>query len=60
MLTPLTNSVVVGLVDEAAFVASGATTGVDIGLDVAVEPSFLVVDPVDVSLEKVTTAAGEV
>lgn len=60
MLTPLTNSVLVGLVDEAAVEATGATTVVDIGLDVAVEPSLLVVDIVNVSLENVTTAAGEV
>ena len=58
MLTPLTNSVLVGLVDEAAVVATGARTGVDIGLDVALEPSLLVVDFVDILL--VTAAAGEV
>ena len=58
MLTPLTNSVVVGLVDEAAVLATGTTIGVDIGLDIALEPSLLAVDFVDVSL--VTAAAGEV
>lgn len=60
MLTPLTNSVLVGLVDETAVVVTGATDSVDIGLDVAGELSLLVVDFVGVSLEKVTTAAGEV
>lgn len=60
MLTPLMKSVLVGLFDEAAVVATGATIGVDIGLDVTVEAGLLVVDLADVSLEKVTTIAGEV
>lgn len=59
MLTPLTNSVLVGLFDEAAVVATDAPTGVEICLDAAVKPKVLIVDAVDVSLEKVTTAVGD-
>ena len=65
MLTPLTNSVLTGLFDEAAVeaavvaavVATGATIGVDVDWNSTVEPNLLVVDLADVSLEKVTTAA---
>lgn len=61
ILTPLTNSVLVGLLDEVAVAATGAPVDVEIWLDTAAaEPTLLTADVVDLSLEKVITTAGDV
>lgn len=50
MLTPLTNSVLVGLYDEAAVVPTGVPVDVEILLHAAEEPILLIMDAVDFSL----------